>query len=103
MRGIKTIQKYRIRVGAKTSETFSALKRYANTYSITNIPLKGHKGLTYLKWQEKKLTGFLQEAKSMKIVIDVDVNFDKVNVGGDDTEDVVSASNTLGTSTEDEK
>ena len=28
--------------------------------------------------------------------------FDKVNVGGDDTEDVVSASNTLGISTEDE-
>ena len=38
----------------------------------------------------------------MKRITDVDVIFDKVKVGGDDTEDVVSASNTLGISTEDE-
>ena len=54
MRGIKTIQKHRIRTRAKTSETLSALKRYANTYSITNIPFKGYKGLTYLKRHGKK-------------------------------------------------
>ena len=76
MRGIKTIQKYRIRAGAKTSETFSALKRYANTYSITNIPFKGYKGFTYLKWQEKRLSEYLEKEKSMKIIIDVDVLFD---------------------------
>ena len=78
MRGIKTIQKYRLKIGAKTSETFSALKGYANTYSISNIPFKGYKGLTYLLWQEKKLTEFLQQAKSMKLLIDVEVIFDKV-------------------------
>ena len=76
MRGIKTIQKYRIRAGAKTSETFSALKRYANTYSITNIPFKGYKGFTYLKWQEKRLSEYLEKEKSMKLIIDVDVLFD---------------------------
>ena len=102
MRGIKTIQKYRIRAGAKTSETFSALKRYAHTYSITNIPFKGHKGLTSLFWQEKKLTEFLQQAKSMKLLIDAEALFEKVNVDGDETEDTVSASNTLGRPTKDE-
>ena len=78
MRGIKTIQKYRLKIGAKTSETFSALKGYANTYAISNIPFKGYKGLTYLLWQEKKLTEFLQQAKSMKLLIDVEVIFDKL-------------------------
>ena len=78
MRGIKTIQKYRLKIGAKTSETFSALKGYANTYSISNITFKGYKGLTYLLWQEKKLTEFLQQAKSMKLLIDVEVIFDKL-------------------------
>ena len=38
----------------------------------------------------------------MKLLIDVEVPFDKVNVGGDETEDTVSASNTLGISTKDE-
>ena len=103
MRGIKTIQKYRLKIGAKTSETFSALKGYANTYSISNIPFKGYKGLAYLLWQEKKLTEFLQQAKSMKLLIDVEVMFDKVYVDDDETEDTVSASNTLGISTKDEK
>ena len=78
MRGIKTIQKYRFKIGAKTSETFSALKGYANTYSISNIPFKGYKRLTYLLWQEKKLTELLQQAKSMKLLVDVEVIFDKV-------------------------
>ena len=78
MRGIKRIQKYRLKIGAKTSETFSALKGYANTYSISNITFKGYKGLTYILWQEKKLTEFLQQAKSMKLLIDVEVVFDKV-------------------------
>ena len=84
MRGIKTIQKYRLKIGAKTSETFSALEGYANTYSISNIPFKGYKGLTYLLWQEKKLTEFLQQAKSMKLLIDVEVLFDIVNQQDDD-------------------
>ena len=38
----------------------------------------------------------------MKLLIDVEVLFDKVNVDGDETEDTVSASNTLGISTKDE-
>ena len=84
MRGIKTIQKYRLKIGAKTSGTFSALKGYANTYSITNIPFKGYKGLTYLVWQEKKLTEFLQQAKSMKLLIDVEVIFDKLRQQDDE-------------------
>ena len=84
MRGIKTIQKYRLKIGAKTSETFSALKGYANTYSISNIPFKGYKGLTYLLWQEKKLTEFLQQTKSMKLLIDVEVVFDKLRQQDDD-------------------
>ena len=78
MRGIKTTQKYRLKIGAKTSETFSALKGYANTYSISNITFKGYTGLTYLLWQEKKLTEFLQQAKSMKLLIDVEVIIDKL-------------------------
>ena len=89
MRGIKTIQKYRIRAGAKTSETFSALKRYANTYSITNIPFKGYKGLTYILWQEKKLTEFLQQAKSMKLLIDVEVIFDKLRQQDEDDDEPI--------------
>ena len=70
------MQKYRIRAGAKTSDTFTALKRYSNTYSITNIPFKGYKGFTYLKWQEKRLSEYLEKEKSMDTIIDVDVLFD---------------------------
>ena len=86
MRGIKTIQKYRLKIGAKTSETFSALKGYANTYSISNIPFKGYKGLTYLLWQEKKLTEFLQQTKSIKLLIDVEGIFDKLRQQEEDDE-----------------
>ena len=97
MRGINTIKQYRLKIGAKTSETFSALKGYANTYSITNIPFKGYKGLTYRVWQEKKLTDFLQQAKSMKLLIDVEVIFDKLRQQEeDDGEDEPIEENTQG-------
>lgn len=52
MRGIKTAKKYRARPAAKTSDTFTALKGYANTYSITNVPFKGYRGSHI--WSGKK-------------------------------------------------
>ena len=84
LRGINK-QKYGLKLGAKTSDTFSALKGYANTYTISNIPFQGYKGLTYLLWQEQKLTEFLQQAKSTKLLIDVDIAFEHA----EEEEDVI--------------
>ena len=51
----KALKKYTIRQKASITEETSAFKRYANSYSISNINLKGYKGLSYLKYQEERL------------------------------------------------
>ena len=71
----KALKKYAITQKANITEEQSAFKRYANTYSITNINLQGYKGLSYLKYQEPRLKEFLTRNNNMKIRVDVDISF----------------------------
>ena len=71
----QALKKYAIKQKANITEEQSAFKRYANSYKISNINLKGYRGLTYLKYQEPRLKEFLQRNNNMKIRIDVDVDF----------------------------
>ena len=73
----KALKKYVISKKAKVTNETSAFKKYANSYSISNISplLKGTKGLTHLKYQEPRLREFLDKNNNMKIRIDTDVAF----------------------------
>ena len=71
----KALKKYVISKKAKVTYETSAFKRYANSYSISNINLKGYKGLSHLKYQEPRLKEFLGRNNNMKIRIDVDASF----------------------------
>ena len=71
----KALKKYVISKKAKVTDETSAFKRYANSYSISNINLKGYKGLSHLKYQEPRLKEFLGRNNNMKIRIDVDASF----------------------------
>ena len=42
-----------------------------DSYSISNIKLRGWKGLAYLKYQEDRLKQFLNENTGMKVLIQV--------------------------------
>ena len=46
-----SLKTYAIRYKPTTTEITSAFKSYTNSYSISNIKLKGLKGLSYLKYQ----------------------------------------------------
>ena len=86
----KALKKYAIKQKANITDEVSALKRYANSYSITNINLHGYRGLSYLKYQEPRLKENLKRLKSMKILIDVDVDFEHVENGDETTHTIRS-------------
>ena len=71
----KALKKYVISKRARVTDETSAFKRYANSYSISNINLKGYKGLSHLKYQEERLKELLGRNNNMKIRIDVDASF----------------------------
>ena len=71
----KALKKYAIKQKAKITDEKSAFSKYANSFYISNINLKGYRGLSYIKYQEPRLKEFLQTAKNMKIRIDVDIIF----------------------------
>ena len=71
----KALEKYAIKTKARVTEETSAFKGYANSYSISNIKLKGYKGLSYLKYQEGRLKEFLGRNNNMKIRIDTEISF----------------------------
>ena len=71
----KALKKYAIKQKATITDEKSAFSKYANSFYISNINLKGYRGLSYIKYQEPRLKEFLQTAKNMKIRIDVDIIF----------------------------
>ena len=71
----QAIQTYAIKRKATITNERQALKRYANTYSISNINLSGYRGLSYLKYQKERSTEYLKKEKQMKVLIEVDVAF----------------------------
>ena len=68
----KNLKRYAISTFGKRTDNFSALKRYANTYSIIDIEKEGFKGLGHIYYQKSRLKEFLNKHKSMKLLIDVE-------------------------------
>ena len=66
----KTLTRIQKRFKANVSDEQSAFKSYANSYSLTDIKVKGIKALQYLKYQEGKLKEYLNKQKGMKIVLE---------------------------------
>ena len=82
----EALKRYAIRQKAVISNEAKALKSYANTYSISNINLQGWRGLSYFKHQKERLLEYIRKNKSMKILADVEIEFEKPN---DEEEDNV--------------
>ena len=85
----QALKSYVIKNKATITDQQSALKSYANSYSITNINLSRFKGLSYLKYQKERLNDYLKKHKSMKVLITVDLIFE-------DAHDDEEVSHTIG-------
>ena len=72
------LKKYAIIQKATITDEQSALKSYANTYSISNIKLPHMKGLSYFIHQKDKLNEYLKKHKSMKVIAFVEIAFDDI-------------------------
>ena len=71
----KALKKYVTSKEAKVADETNAFKRYANSYSISNIKLKGCKGLPHFKHQAERLTELKGRNNNMNIRRDVDASF----------------------------
>ena len=49
----------------------SALNNSANSYSISNVKVRGLRGLSYIKYQEKTLKEYMAEHNRMKIILEM--------------------------------
>ena len=83
----QALKSYAIKNKASITDEQSALKSYANSYSITNINLSGFKGLSYLKYQKERLNDYLKKHKSMKVLITVDLVFTYLAEDEDDVDE----------------
>lgn len=63
-----TVKKHVIKKKATINETASAFRAYANSYTISNISLKGLNGLSYFPYQFEKFNEYLKEHKGMKLI-----------------------------------
>ena len=70
----KSLTAYAVKYKANVSDATSAFSSYTNAYSISNIKLKGLKGLSYLKYQYDKLNNYFMSNPGMKILIHVYVD-----------------------------
>ena len=66
-KALVSIQK---RFKADITDEQSAFKNYVNSYSISNIKVKGVKALQYLKYQDQRLKEYLNKHKGMKIIME---------------------------------
>ena len=71
----RPLQDYVKRFKPKITDEQQAFKGYANTYSVSDIRLKGLKGLSYLKYQKQRLAEFLNRNPNMKIIVETDLSF----------------------------
>ena len=69
----RPLQDYVKRFKSKITDEQQAFKGYANTYSVSDIRLKGLKGLSYLKYQKQRMVEFLSRNPNMKIIVEVDL------------------------------
>ena len=66
-KALVSIQK---RFKADITDEQSAFKNYVNSYSVSNIKVKGVKALQYLKYQDQRLKEYLNKHKGMKIMME---------------------------------
>ena len=78
----KALSRYAISTIGKRTDNFTALKAYANTYSITNIERMGFAGLGHIYYQKSRLREFLNKNKSMKLLIDVEFVLEYIDTLG---------------------
>ena len=71
----RPLQDYVKRFKSKITDEQQAFKGYANTYSVSDMRLKGMKGLSYLKYQKQRLAEFLNRNPNMKIIVETDLSF----------------------------
>ena len=80
----RPLQDYVKRFKSKITDEQQAFKGYANTYSVSDIRLKGMKGLSYLKYQKQRMVEFLNRNPNMKIIVEVGLalkNTDNEEIG----------------------
>lgn len=75
----RPLKEYVKKFKSKITNEQQAFKGYANTYSVSNIRLKGMRGLSYLKYQKQRLAEFLDKSPNMKIIVEVDLAFKNPN------------------------
>ena len=76
----RTLQDYVKRFKSTVSEEQQAFKGYVNNYWVSDIILKGMKGLSYLKYQKQRLAEVLNRNPNMKIIImETDLSFKNPN------------------------
>ena len=63
----------------------SAFKSYVNEYSMSNIKMRGLRGLYYLKYQEDRLKQFPNKNTGIKVLIQVD--FEIITPAGDEDDE----------------
>ena len=66
----KALKSYQKKFKA-TLRVENAFKNYANSYSISNIRVRGLKGLSYIKYQDKTLKDYIAEHNGMKIILEM--------------------------------
>ena len=75
----KPLQDYVKQFKSKVTDEQQAFKGYANTYSVSDIRLKGMKGLSYSKYQKQRLSDFLNRNPTMQIIVEADLSFKNPN------------------------
>lgn len=78
-----SLKSYAVKYKAEIKDEPSMFNSYINSYSISNIKLKGLKGLSHLKYQYEKLNTFLSNNPNMKILIAVYVIFEELDDDGE--------------------
>ena len=80
-RPLRAIQK---RFKAKVRDEQSAFNHYANSYSISDIKVRGIKAISYIKYQDVILKKYIDEHKGMKIFMEMFAVF----IRKDDNEEI---------------
>ena len=71
----KALKRHALSTLGTRTNVFTALKAYANTFAITNIQKLGYAGLSHTYYQKSRLKEFVNTNKSMKLLVDVFVEF----------------------------
>ena len=83
------LKSYASKYKAEIKDDPSLFNSYINSYSISNIKLKGLQGLSHLKYQYDKLNAFLTRNPNMQILIVVYAMFEVLDEEGEVVEETV--------------